>query len=158
MELNEFVTKVLREVIEGIEEAHRSVSTSEAGARGAAVAPRIVIPVGQDVPGMLRTSDHLTAISISFDVGLVAVEHDRNELSGSGKAAAKLQVLGFAGAGGSLDAAGIAERARTETRANRVQFSIPVLLPENETQTARAKEKAEDIAKRRKTAVSRLAF
>lgn len=113
MDLKEFVETAIRQIIEGVAAAQKLAVT-----RDAAVAPPFrASGCTPDILGETVTGAQV--LRVSFDVAVTVVE------GAEGKAGAQVQVAGFfsAGAGGT--------QTERQERANRLQFVVPVALPQD---------------------------
>jgi len=113
MNLKQFISDTLVEIVQGIEDAKSRLSGSRA-----MVSPRISAPRGEITPDRRPTE------YIQFDVAVYAGESDTD------KAGAGL-VVGFLGIGAST------ETKDSHTSASRIQFRIPMAFPAHEMPTDR---------------------
>ena len=112
MDLDEFVETVLGSVLTGIRNAQSVEGV------GAFVVPSMI--GGHDYAKHPRVSlkGHLSSTIIDFDIALTVEESSSKAGSGG------IKVAGF---GGSMEGAS----ATKDTRASRIQFAVPILLPES---------------------------
>jgi hypothetical protein len=113
MELDEFITSALVKVLSGIREAQNEENVGAfvvAGSDG-----------GHEYPKNARVSSsaRLKSTIIDFDVAITVESSDKT------------------GGGGGLKIAGIGadikgESASKDTRVSRIQFGVPIMLPENQ--------------------------
>ncbi|MCI5078245.1 hypothetical protein [Oricola sp.] len=129
MELREFISETLGQIIDGV----RSAQANEGG-------EAINAKAWSDNPGgnLVFTGKYGLFTRVDFDVAVSA------ETSGGG--AAKLTVFGVGFEG---------EGQKTASSANRVTFSVPVRLPDGDTSVAEAvaeqiRENREQLAEARK--------
>lgn len=113
MELDEFVKTVLVQVLSGVCEAQKHPTVGAFVVSGK--------DGGHQLPSNSRVSSsaRLKSTIIDFDVAVSVESYDK--VSGSGG-------LKVAGIGGSVDG----ESSSRDTRVSRIQFGIPILLPQNE--------------------------
>ena len=118
MELNDFITKTLVEIVRGIEQAQEELQSSNTR-----VNPRLqklfanAQTGGSSVGLGWADNGHVVAV-VLFDVGL-AVEEGKNTKGGIGVAAG---IFSLAAQGAS---------GKAQTASTRVQFSVPIMLPQN---------------------------
>lgn len=124
MELKNFVASAMQQIIDGVIEAQ-----AHATANGAAVNPAFNLD-GTHGDVMGSTSEGVRVLKVQFDVAVTAVE------SSDVKGGAKVEVAGFFSAGGG---AGLAERSE---KVSRLQFIVPLALPDDEATRTAAKQKA----------------
>ncbi len=112
MELDEFVTTILSKVITGIRDAQKIDGV------GPFVVPSMI--GGHDYAKHARVSikADLSSTIIDFDIAVTA--EDSTSTSGKGG-------LKVAGIGASLDG----KSSSKDTRVSRVQFAVPILLPDS---------------------------
>lgn len=125
MELKDFVSETLAQIIAGV----KAAQTAEDGANVNAKMANI------GGGNLLNGGTYGIATRVDFDVSVSAETE--------GKGGGKLQVLNIVDLG--------AEGSHKRTAANRVSFSVPVRLPDGDETRAKAiedKEKAEDQARR----------
>jgi len=115
MELEEFVKAVLSQIVAGVRGAQ------EVAGVGAFVVPAGI--GGHDFAGHPRVSmkAYLTSTIVDFDIAVTAEE--TSSTSGGGG-------LKVAGIGASLER----ESTARDARVNRIQFAVPILLPESQKQ------------------------
>lgn len=113
MELEEFVKTVLIQVLTGVREAQKDSAVGAFVVSGK--------DGGHELPKNSRVSSsaRLKSTIIDFDVAISVESSDKMHGNGG------LKVMGI---GGSIDG----EVASKDTRVSRIQFGIPVLLPQNE--------------------------
>ena len=114
MELKEFVSGTIKQIIDGVIEAQEYAET-----KGAIVNPEIFIHADDSNNLKMTTTDrgfHSYIQIIDFDVAVTSTEGEQ-EKAGLGIFVAPITV----GAQGKFD--------YTNTVANRIKFSIPVMLP-----------------------------
>jgi len=113
MELDEFITKVLSKIVSGIREAQKIESDgafivpSGIGGHNYAKHPRVSI------------SGLLSSTIVDFDIA-VTVEENTTTSGGGG--------LKIAGIGANLEGGSSSK----DTRVSRIQFAVPILLPESQ--------------------------
>lgn len=113
MELNDFVKTVLVQVLSGVREAQKDKNVGAFVVSGK--------DGGHQLPSNSRVSNsaQLKSTIIDFDVAISVESFDK--VSGRGG-------LKVAGIGGSVDG----ELSSKDTRVSRIQFGIPILLPQTE--------------------------
>lgn len=113
MELDEFVTSILSDIVKGIQDAQASDSV------GKYVAPSGI--GGHDYAKHNRVSSggRLSSTIVDFDIA-VTVEETSN-VSGSGG-------IKVAGIGASIDRDSLSK----DVRVSRIQFAVPLLLPKKD--------------------------
>ncbi len=113
MELDEFVTTVLTNIVSGIREAQKVEET------GPFVVPGMI--GGHEYAKHPRVSMKalLSSTVVDFDIA-VTVEESKSKSGGGG--------LKVAGIGASAEGSSAAK----DTRVSRIQFGVPVLLPESQ--------------------------
>ena len=113
MELDEFITSVLVKVLSGIRQAQEEENV------GAFVVPGG--DRGHEYPKNARVSSsaRLKSTIIDFDVAVTVESSDK--IAGGGG-------LKIAGIGADING----ESATKDTRVSRIQFGVPILLPENQ--------------------------
>jgi hypothetical protein len=115
MELKEFVKTVLSQIVSGIREAQgidgvgAFIVPSQIGGHDYASHPRVSIKA------------RLTSTIVDFDIA-VTVEESTSKSGGGG--------LKVAGIGAALEG----ESLSKDTRVSRIQFAVPILLPESQKQ------------------------
>ena len=122
MELKEFVTSAIEQIIEGV-----TAAQTHATKKGAAVNPAFNV-AGTHSGVMGTTEADVLVLKVHFDVAVTAVE------STEAKGGAKVQVAGPISVGGG---AGVAERAE---RVSRLQFIVPLALPDDPSMREQAKQ------------------
>jgi hypothetical protein len=111
MELKEFITQTLRDIVTGIKEAQESKDIGES------VAPNSIgkIPFSPESGVFMTKNSSSVATVVRFDVAVTA------ESEKSGKGEGKVRVFGFGG--------GVEGQLRSkDTTLSRIQFSVPVVL------------------------------
>jgi uncharacterized protein YbaR (Trm112 family) len=113
MELDEFVKTVLVQVLSGVREAQKDPAVGAFVVSGK--------DGGHELPNNSRVSSgaRLKSTIIDFDVAVSVESSDK--VSGSGG-------LKIAGIGGQVGG----ELSSKDTRVSRIQFGVPILLPQNE--------------------------
>lgn len=113
MDLKEFVTKSLTDIVAGIIDAQRTVGV------GGLIAPD-GIGSHQFAPdsGVVNATRIVSTV-VKFDVA-ITVEHSKSGAAGAGIRIAVVE----AKLGGEVEA--------RDTRVSRLQFSVPILMPQNE--------------------------
>lgn len=114
MELKEFISDVLTQIVEGAEQAQANVKKY-----GATVCPSGFVQISGDIPYGKTDPPYGEAsplTSVEFEVSLTS--------SGSAKSGAGLKVS-FGPVGGELKSG----KSEGETTVNRVRFSLPLELP-----------------------------
>jgi len=107
--LQEFVTETLTQIVGGVKSAQAAV-----GELGAIVNPT---RISGDTSKRLRSSTYGRLIQeIEFDVAVTTVESEKSERGGE----IRVWSIGVGGKG---------ERDATQTIANRIQFVVPIVLP-----------------------------
>ncbi len=119
MELKEFVSKALVDMIEGVHSARKSVQESDVGKAGGVISPRVY-----NGEALLTTQEGPVAQYVEFDVALSVVESEQYK----GEGGAKLMVFSIGG--------GASAQAQTTT-AHRIKFKVPVILPQAEARERR---------------------
>lgn len=115
MEINEFVKSVLSQVVSGIREAQELegvgpfIVPSGIGGHHYATHPRVAIKA------------NLSSTIIDFDIAVTA-EASKGKSGGGG--------LSVAGIGAKVEG----ESSTKDTRVSRIQFAVPILLPESQKQ------------------------
>jgi hypothetical protein len=130
MELKDFVSKALKDIIDGVSDAQEY-----AAKRHAEINPYGYV-ANQANPTLLRHfDDYKTAQLVEFDVAVTATEGA--EVRAGIGAALSVLVIGVQGRADARD-----------TTANRIQFSVPLALPQREPdkQESRTAAANEDLA------------
>lgn len=115
MQLEDFIDETLSQIIKGVEKARETTGLNDIGARPASsrITPR------SDNRDVLVTKGGAVAQVVRFDVALSVAEHT--------DAKAKIGIVS-----GFLNGSGTAEAQNQSSTISRVQFSIPILLPEKD--------------------------
>ena len=113
MELDEFVKSVLVNVLSGVREAQETESV------GAFVVPGGDGSHAYPKNSRVSSSARLKSTIIDFDVAVTVESSDKAGGGGS------LKIAGF---GASLEG----ESTSKDTKVSRIQFGIPIMLPENQ--------------------------
>ncbi|MBU0719056.1 MAG: hypothetical protein KJ749_12465 [Planctomycetes bacterium] len=116
MDLQEFVSTSLRQIVDGVNEAKEYAA--KLGASVNASGDIINVPgiTGRTLFRKTRDNNYQFAQDVGFDVALTTIEEQQK---GGG---AKLSVL-------SLSLGGDASSERTNSSVSRVKFTVPVFLP-----------------------------
>jgi hypothetical protein len=114
VELKEFVSTALSQIIEGV-----AAAQTVAAAQGAAVNPAFSLTSASGHTLIGSTSEGAKVTSVSFDVAVTAAETTGAQGGG------KVQVAGLLSIGGGADT-----QVKSE-RVTRIQFSVPVCMPED---------------------------
>jgi len=117
MELQEFLSETLKQIVKGVKDAQEFVANEGHGAK---VNPRGVTALKRDDQGQKQPHDIGTKLPIErveFDVAISA--SDSVESSGGGS----LRVW-------ALNVGGQAGSATENTTVSRIRFSVPVVLPD----------------------------
>ena len=118
MDLKDFIQSAVSQIVEGMVAAEAA-----AAAHGASLGPAFVPPGGKGIaPGVGQAAATGRVSNIGFDIAVIALEGDDAE------GGATLQV---AGAGGDLHA--------NVEHVTRLQFSLPIVLPEARVKRSAAK-------------------
>lgn len=112
MELQKFIESAIRQIIDGV-----SAAQADAALKRASVNPAIH-SAAQATEVLGTTADGVRVLKLSFDVAVTAAE------SSEAKGGAGVNVAGFSVGGG----AGASDRSE---RVSRIQFMVPIALPDD---------------------------
>lgn len=114
MELDDFIAVTLSQIIKGVEKARKTTGLNDIGARPSA--SRINSSNTGD-SDMLVTKGGVVAQVVRFDVALTVTEHNGSNT--------KIGIVS-----GFFNGSGSTEDQNQNSSISRVQFSIPIVLPE----------------------------
>lgn len=114
LELKDFISRVIVDIVEGINDANSKLSGKDALVSPALVHERQMINRNGALPHVER---------IHFDVALTASESSSEEINASGGVGVKVLSAKLEGKG---------EQGESSSTVSRIQFSVPIILPQNQ--------------------------
>ena len=114
LELRDFISRVIVDIVEGINDANGRLEGKDALVSPALVHERQMVNQNGSLPHVER---------INFDVALTASESSKEGMDVSGGVGVKVLSAKMEGKG---------EQAESSSTVSRIQFSLPIILPQNQ--------------------------